>query len=232
MVVQFRSARGRGLVVHPQAVRSDRLTQSIRRPQARRTTPPRTHARPSTAGRPVRREHLPYDVSAQDQQLRPVHRTSPWVERLGRSPQDPRRATQGRPLEPVHPGAARRRPRSPDHRTGTEVLIPPAQPPHGPSTVSGDGLSHETSQARYSNGCSPSCNRGVRPRNRSFRLPCQRTWSLFGPMPLVLVGVPSGANEWWKVKACAAEPWSWRCSSLETPSCQVGITPSETHQNT
>lgn len=43
---------------------------------------------------------------------------------------------------------------------------------------------------------------------------------------------PSGANEWWKVNACGAEPWSWRCSSLETPSCQVGITPSETHQNT
>lgn len=41
-------------------------------------------------------------------------------------------------------------------------------------------------------------------------------------MPLILAGVPSGVNEWRKVKACGAEPWSWRCSSLETPSCQVG----------
>lgn len=68
-------------------------------------------------------------------------------------------------------------------------------------------------------------------RMPSFRLSCQRTWSLFGPVTSILVGVPSGAHELRKVKACSVDPWSPRCSSLETPSDQVGITSSATHHN-
>lgn len=83
----------------------------------------------------------------------------------------------------------------------------------------------------------PTKLQGDRPDPLTTRLPA-RYWPQaqsrasgrhsVGPLTLD----PSGANEWWKVNACGAEAWSWRCSSLETPSCQVGITPSETHQNT
>ncbi len=150
--------------------------------------------------------------------------TSPGTSRTRRLP-DRRRRTSGiHPAHVRHTSGLRPRPNTTGGRcTGSRspALLPPAAQPRRRSRPPRQRLAwpFRLPLRTPSSGF-------------LFRLPLQRTWSRFGPMPLVLVGVPSWANEWWKVKACGVEPLSWRCSSLETPSCQVGITPSATHQNT
>lgn len=125
----------------------------------------------------------------------------------------------------VHADQVADRPGRPARRPGRERLADPT-----PQGGGHDGGSPHRCVRPVDAGATLETRRSTSPAGPLGR--AQRTWSLFGPMPLTLVGVPSGANEWWKVNACGAVPWSWRCSSLETPSCQVGITPSKTHQHT
>lgn len=85
--------------------------------------------------------------------------------------------------------------------------------------------------AEHSPTPSPTCADVFR-RAAEAGLPGQPVWSLLGPMPLTLVGVPSGANESWKVKASRPGRWSppyGPCRTgpeLQTPSKHPSSPPS------